>query len=61
MPRLCECYSGIYLTTEEKAQKNLSEDKKNLSQINVAKGREKWHVAVKMVMNLGYHKMQGIC
>jgi hypothetical protein len=29
--------------------------------VNVAKGREKWHVAVDMVMNLGFHKMQGIC
>ena len=26
----------------------------------MAKGREKWHVFVDMVMNLGFHKMQGI-
>jgi hypothetical protein len=52
LPHLYEFYSGIYLTTEEKARKNLSQDTKNLSQISVAKGREKWHVAV---------KMQGIC
>jgi hypothetical protein len=29
--------------------------------INMAKGREKWLVAVNMVMNLGFQKMQGIC
>jgi hypothetical protein len=29
--------------------------------INVAKGGEKLHVAVNMVMNLEFHKMQGIC
>jgi hypothetical protein len=28
VPRLCEFYSGICLTTEEKAQKNLSQGKK---------------------------------
>ena len=33
MPRLCEFYSGICLTTEEKARKNLSQGKKNLSQV----------------------------
>ena len=32
MPRLCEFYDGICLTTEEKARKNLSQGKKNLSQ-----------------------------
>jgi len=31
VPRLCEFCPGIYLTTEEKARKNLSEGKKNLS------------------------------
>jgi hypothetical protein len=31
--RLCEFYPGICLTTEEKAQKNLSHGKKNLSQV----------------------------
>ena len=31
MPRLCEFYSGICLTTEEKARKNLSQGKKILS------------------------------
>jgi hypothetical protein len=25
MPRLCEFYPGIYLTTEEKARKNLNQ------------------------------------
>jgi hypothetical protein len=29
--RLCEFYPGICLTTEEKAQENLSQAKKNLS------------------------------
>ena len=33
MPRLCELYPGICLTTEEKAWKNLSQGKKNLSQV----------------------------
>ena len=32
IPRLCEFYSGICLTTEGKARKNLSQGKKNLSQ-----------------------------
>ena len=32
-----------------------------MNRINVAKGREKWRVAVNRVMNLGFHKMQGIC
>jgi hypothetical protein len=30
VPRLCEFYPGICLTTEEKARKNLSQVKKNL-------------------------------
>jgi hypothetical protein len=30
VPRLCEIYPGICLTTEEKAWKNLSQAKKNL-------------------------------
>ena len=34
MPRLCEFYPGISLTTEEKARKTLSQVKKNLSQVN---------------------------
>jgi hypothetical protein len=29
VPRLCEFYPGICLTTEEKARKNLCQDKKN--------------------------------
>jgi len=33
VPRLCEFYPGICLTTEEKARKNLSLGKKNLSQV----------------------------
>ena len=32
MSRLCEFYPGICLTTEEKAQINLSQDKRNFSQ-----------------------------
>jgi len=32
VPRLCEVYPGICLTTEEKARKNLSQDKENRSQ-----------------------------
>jgi hypothetical protein len=32
VPRLCEFYPGIWLTTEEKARKNLSQVKKNLNQ-----------------------------
>jgi len=35
VPRLCEFYPGIYLTSEEKARKNLSQGKKNLSQSTV--------------------------
>jgi len=34
VPRLCEFCPSIYLTTEEKARKTLSQGKKNLSQIN---------------------------
>jgi hypothetical protein len=33
VPRLCEFYPGICLTTEEKTWKNLSQGKKNLSQV----------------------------
>jgi hypothetical protein len=33
VPRLCEFYLGIFLTTEEKARKNLSQGKKILSQV----------------------------
>jgi hypothetical protein len=33
VPRLCEFYPGIFLTTEEKARKNLSQGNKNLSQV----------------------------
>jgi len=32
VPRLCEFYPGICLTTEEQARKNLSQGKKTLSQ-----------------------------
>ena len=40
MPRLCEFYPGICLTTEEKAGKNLSQCKKNLNQVkkNLSQG-----------------------
>ena len=31
VPRLCEFYPGICLTTEEKERKNLSQGKKNVS------------------------------
>jgi len=33
VPRLYEFYPGIYLTTEKKAQKILSQGKRNLSQV----------------------------
>ena len=33
VPRICEFYPGICLTTEEKARKNLRQGKKNLSQV----------------------------
>jgi len=33
VPRLCEFYPGICLTTEEKAWKTLRQGKKNLSQV----------------------------
>jgi len=33
VPRLCEFYPSICLTTEEKAWKNLNQGKKNLSQV----------------------------
>jgi len=33
VPRLCDFYPGICLTTEEKARKNLSQGKKKLSQV----------------------------
>ena len=33
VPRLCEFYPGICLTTEEKAQKNLSQGRRYLSQV----------------------------
>jgi hypothetical protein len=33
VPRLCEFFPGICLTTEEKARKNLSQGMKNLSQV----------------------------
>ena len=33
VPRLCEFYPGICLTTEEKARKNLRQGKRNLSQV----------------------------
>ena len=35
MPRLCEFYPGICLITEEKARKNFSQGKKNLSHSTV--------------------------
>jgi hypothetical protein len=33
VPRICELYHGICLTTEEKVRNNLSQGKKNLSQV----------------------------
>ena len=35
VPRLCEVCPGIYLTTEGKTRKNLSQGKRNLSQSTV--------------------------
>jgi len=42
VPPLCEFYPGIYLTTEEKARKNLSRGKKTLSQgkKNLSEGKK---------------------
>jgi hypothetical protein len=42
VPRLCEFYSGICGTTEEKAWKNLSQGKKNLSHVkkNLSVGKK---------------------
>jgi hypothetical protein len=34
VPRLCEFYPGICITTEEKSRKIFSQGKKNLSQVN---------------------------
>ena len=41
VPRRCEFYPGICLTTEEKARINFSQGKKNLSQSkkNLSKGK----------------------
>jgi hypothetical protein len=45
VPRLCELYPGICLTTEQKARKNLNQGKKNFSQVkkkpNVYSTKEK--------------------
>jgi len=43
VPRLCEFYPGIYFTTEEKAQKTLSQGKENLGQVkkNLSQGTVK--------------------
>jgi len=35
VPRLCEFYPGIYLTSEEKVRKNLSQGKKNIRRSTV--------------------------
>jgi len=40
VPRLCELYPGICLTTEKKARKNLNRGKKNLSQVNTLRTGE---------------------
>ena len=42
VPRLCEFYPGICLTTQKKARKNLIQGKKNLSQgkKNLSQGKE---------------------
>ena len=42
VPRLCEFYPGICLTAEDKARKNLSQGKKNLSQVkkNLSQGKK---------------------
>jgi len=44
MPRLCEFYPGICLTTDEKVRKNLIQGKKNLSQSTVYKLSKHPHI-----------------
>ena len=48
VPRLCEFYSGICLTTEERARKNLSQGKKNLSQVKKNLSQSTVYVPVKI-------------
>jgi uroporphyrinogen-III decarboxylase len=52
VPRLCDFYPGICLITEEKARKNLSQGKKNLSQ-STEKPQSKYRkTSVKVQKNL---------
>jgi len=47
VPRLCEVYPGIYLTTEEKARKTLSQGSRRMPV-----GKEKCQLAVRMLIDL---------
>jgi hypothetical protein len=47
VPRLCEFYPGICLTTEEKARKNLSQVKKNLIQVKKNLGKSTVYILPK--------------
>jgi hypothetical protein len=56
MPRLCEFYPGICLTTEEKARKNLSQGKKNVSQIK--ENSKVYFLKYSDISNVKTNKMQ---
>jgi hypothetical protein len=47
MPHRCEFYPDICLTTEENAQKNLSQGKKNLSQVKKNLSQSKVYILPK--------------
>jgi virulence-associated protein VapD len=47
VPRLCEFYPGICLTTEEKAWKTFSQGKKNLSQLTKNLSQGTVYIAIK--------------
>ena len=51
MPRLCEFYPGICLTTEKKARKNLSQGKKNLIQVKKNLSRSKCQRKIQMAQS----------
>ena len=50
MPRLCEVFPGIYLTTEEKARKNLSRGSRRMPVVLSCTpvGQEMWKLRVKI-------------
>jgi hypothetical protein len=47
VPRLCEFYPGIYLTTEKKARINLSQGTKNFSQVKKNLSQSTVHILKK--------------